>query len=94
MRSGIKDDGWRWVFGMLAAYGLRGHEVYKADLADFPTVRIPQDTKNGRAVSCGPCILSGQNNGSWQTEAMPPLRNIPSYTNGQLGTKHLSFLSD
>ncbi|MEM9005493.1 MAG: integrase, partial [Cyanobacteria bacterium P01_F01_bin.86] len=46
-RSQIKDDGWRWLYGMLAAYGLRPHEAYKVDLADFPTVRVPPDTKTG-----------------------------------------------
>lgn len=28
----IKDDAWRWVYGMLAAYGLRNHEVFRLDL--------------------------------------------------------------
>ncbi|MCX8122505.1 MAG: site-specific integrase [Oscillatoriaceae bacterium SKW80] len=27
----IKNDAWRWVFGMLATYGLRPHEVFRLD---------------------------------------------------------------
>ncbi|MBW4642939.1 MAG: site-specific integrase [Goleter apudmare HA4340-LM2] len=28
----IKNDSWRWVYGMMAAYGLRNHEVFYVDL--------------------------------------------------------------
>jgi integrase len=90
MRSGIKDDGWRWVFGMLAAYGLRGHEVYKADLVDFPTVRIPTDTKTG-ARFVWPLYPEWAEKWELGNRSWPPLRNIPSYTNGQLGTKTAKF---
>lgn len=58
MRAGIKDDGWRWLFGMLAAYGLRGHAAYKVDLADFPTVRVLPDTKTGARFVCRSILRS------------------------------------
>ncbi|MEM1279914.1 MAG: integrase [Cyanobacteria bacterium P01_H01_bin.152] len=89
-RNGIKDSGWRWVFGMLAAYGLRGHEVYKADLADFPTVRIPPDTKTG-ARFCWPLFPEWAKKWKLMDRSLPPLRDIPNYTNGQLGTKTSKF---
>lgn len=31
----ISDPGWRWLYGMLATYGLRGHEVFHLDTVDF-----------------------------------------------------------
>lgn len=89
-RSQIANPGWRWVYGMLAAYGLRGHEVYKADLADFPTVRIPQDTKTG-ARFVWPLFPEWAKKWELAARVWPPLRNIPSYTNGQLGTKTAKF---
>ncbi|MGD1905673.1 MAG: hypothetical protein ACFB0C_06720 [Leptolyngbyaceae cyanobacterium] len=46
-RQVITDPGWQWVYGMIAAYGLRPHEVYQVDLLDFPTVRVPDSTKTG-----------------------------------------------
>ncbi|MCC5603853.1 site-specific integrase [Nostoc favosum] len=33
--SEIKDPKWQWVFGMLATYGLRNHEVFFLDLKDL-----------------------------------------------------------
>ncbi len=27
----IEDEAWRWVYGMLATYGLRNHEVFRLD---------------------------------------------------------------
>ena len=92
VRSQIRDPGWRWVFGMLAAYGLRGHEVYKADLADFPTVRIPPDTKTG-ARFVWPLFPEWAERWELAKRTWPPLENIPNYTNGQLGTKTAKFFS-
>lgn len=46
-----RGSGWQWIFGMLAAYGLRPHEVFKLDMAEFPIIRVGEDTKTGyRAV--------------------------------------------
>jgi hypothetical protein len=36
----IEDKAWRWVFGIIATYGLRPHEVFHVDTKDFPTIRI------------------------------------------------------
>lgn len=38
---------WQWVYGMMATYGLRNHEVFRADLSDFELLRIPPETKTG-----------------------------------------------
>lgn len=39
-RDSLKGSPWRWVAGMLACYGLRGHEVFRLELSDFPVVRV------------------------------------------------------
>lgn len=31
----IKNDGWQWVYGMIATFGLRGHEVFYLDIEDL-----------------------------------------------------------
>lgn len=90
MRSQIKDPGWRWLFGMLAAYGLRGHEAYKVDLVDFPTVRVPEDTKTG-ARFVWPLYPEWAVKWKLNERMLPPLADIPNYTNGQLGTKTAKF---
>lgn len=39
-RESIKSDSWRWLFGVLAAYGVRSHEVFRLGWEDFPVVRV------------------------------------------------------
>lgn len=46
-RATIKDEGWRYIYGLLATYGLRPHEVWYLDLTDFPIVRVREGTKTG-----------------------------------------------
>jgi integrase len=38
---------WRWVYGMMAAYGLRNHEAFRLDLKDFPIIQVAENTKTG-----------------------------------------------
>jgi integrase len=45
---------WQWIYGMMATYGLRNHEVFRLDLAEFPIVQILDDTKTGFR-ECWPC---------------------------------------
>lgn len=42
-----EDRSWGWVYGMLATYGLRNHELFHLDLSKFPDVRVLQHTKTG-----------------------------------------------
>lgn len=44
---------WRWVYGMMATYGLRNHEIFHLQL-DFPRISIGQHTKTG-AREVWPC---------------------------------------
>ncbi len=42
---------WKYIFGLMATYGLRNHEALKADVSALSVggvvIRIPQDTKTG-----------------------------------------------
>jgi integrase len=49
-RATIKDDWWRWSFGVMAAYGLRNHEIFHLDLSDFPKLRVLDAAKTGYRV--------------------------------------------
>lgn len=56
----IKDEAWRWVYGMLATYGLRNHEVFRLDLnaiakGDY-IVNVGENSKTGsrRVWPCYP----------------------------------------
>lgn len=51
--EGISSPGWRWVYGMLATYGLRPHEVFKLASdrglgSSTGKVTILEDSKTGR----------------------------------------------
>lgn len=47
MRESLTEEGWRWVFGIMICYGLRNHEVFFLDTAEFPDVRVRDDSKTG-----------------------------------------------
>ena len=48
------NPGWRWIYGMLATYGLRDHEVFQVDtsrLHEAPhVVEVLDDSKTGGTV--------------------------------------------
>lgn len=48
----LKNPAWRWFYGMLAAYGLRPHEVFRIDFAQLGKgeriVQVLDQTKTGR----------------------------------------------
>lgn len=54
----IANPGWRWVYGMMACYGLRPHECFRLHLEDFsiasPIVAVDENTKTG-ARRVWPC---------------------------------------
>jgi integrase len=45
VRDGLKHEGWQWILGMIACYGLRPHEVFLAELAEFPVIVVPDTNK-------------------------------------------------
>ena len=52
----INNPQWRWIFGMLATYGLRPHEIYHLDCSAISkgVVRVLANTKTGERT-CYPC---------------------------------------
>lgn len=56
--KGLKNPGWRWVFGVMACYGLRNHEVFRVvpeSISVAPgVVRITDDSKSQRLRSVYP----------------------------------------
>lgn len=94
-RETIKNEGWRWVYGMVAAYGLRPHEVFHVDLYDFPTVRIDDDTKtNARFIY--PIYPEWVEQWDLRNVRLPQLKVIKEGDNTKIGTKVSKFfyLSD
>lgn len=55
---GIKQPGWKWVYGMLATYGLRPHEIFNLDVERFnrktEALRVFDTTKTGQRLAY-PC---------------------------------------
>ncbi|MEH2467494.1 site-specific integrase [Nostoc sp.] len=54
----IESESWRWVYGMLATYGLRNHEVFRLDNAAISRgdyiINISENSKTG-SRSVWPC---------------------------------------
>jgi integrase len=49
--NGINNPQWRWVFGMLATYGLRPHEVFNIDInSDFPVIEVLKGKTKDRKI--------------------------------------------
>jgi len=47
--EGIKDPQWKYVFGLMAIYGLRPHECWLHDL-ELPNISVHDETKTGRRL--------------------------------------------
>lgn len=47
VRNNVQNPAWRWVYGMMATYGLRNHEVFHLDMSDFPRIKVLETTKTG-----------------------------------------------
>jgi integrase len=48
--SAMPDNLWAWIYGMMAVYGLRNHEIFFVDLADFPVIFVEKGKTNERYV--------------------------------------------
>jgi len=49
-RGLISNPSYQWVYGMMATYGLRNHEIFRIKSYDFPEITIGEDTKTGSRV--------------------------------------------
>lgn len=89
-REQIRSPGWRWVYGILAAYGLRGHEVFRIDISEFPTVWVPDNTKTGERFVF-PLYPEWVSQWNLKEIVLPNLQNIDAASNEKLSTKVSGF---
>jgi integrase len=50
-RDRVPSPAWRWVYGMIATFGLRPHEVFFCEFNDEYSVRISAETKTGSRIA-------------------------------------------
>jgi integrase len=50
-RNKIPNHNWQWVYGMMAAFGLRPHEVFRCEFIDSLRLKVYQDTKTGSRIT-------------------------------------------
>jgi integrase len=89
----ISNPAWQWVAGMLAAYGLRNHEVFRLDLKDFPVVRVLYGKTGSRIV----LPLYPEWADAWELKnvQLPNLSsNWEDYSNAKLGNKVSGWFYD
>jgi integrase len=49
-RDRIPNAGWQWVYGMMAAFGLRPHECFLCEFIDDLRLRVFNETKTGSRI--------------------------------------------
>ncbi|HEY9643506.1 MAG TPA: hypothetical protein V6C57_23660 [Coleofasciculaceae cyanobacterium] len=93
MYSKIKNPGWKWIFGVLAVYGLRNHEAFFLDISGInkglQTVQVLEGKTGPRVVY--PCLGEG-----WDIDLS--CRFLPSikwqeYSHNKIGTKVSAWFS-
>lgn len=92
VREALTNPGWRWVFGMMATYGLRNHEVFHIDMGAWPRVQVLESTKTG-AREVWPCYPEWPE--LWQLDqvVLPPVQlDRPNQRLGSSVTHYLSPL--
>lgn len=89
-RAAIDNPAWRWVFGMMACYGLRNHEVFHLDLSLFPRVQVLESTKTG-AREVWPCYPEWADEWALGVRLLPPVDLARS--NPRLGHSVTRYLS-
>jgi integrase len=82
-RDSIDNEAWRWVFGAIAVYGLRNHEVFHLDLSEFPMARVLKSKTGERFIY--PLYPEWADVWLLYNKTLPNID--PSYSNAKLGTK-------
>lgn len=90
VRNNVQNPAWKWVYGMMATYGLRNHEVFHLDLVNFPRIQVLETTKTG-AREVWPCYPEWA--AEWELEKvlLPPVELDRS--NQALGHSVTRYLS-
>jgi integrase len=94
----IKNPGWRWVVGAIAAYGLRSHEAIRLEVLDFPAdrhshptvatclkMRVSENSKTGDRI-VRPLRAEWAEDWKLGEIILPDFESI-DVDNGKLGTK-------
>lgn len=87
----FNDPGWRWIYGMLATYGLRDHEVFRLDISRMRepphVVEILENSKTGGRLVY-PCPSSWVERFKLWDMKLPKFRTQPdSIDNNAVGEK-------
>ncbi len=89
-RELITNPAWRWVYGVMACYGLRNHEAFRLDLSQFPIAQVGDNSKTGKR-EIWPCYPE------WATEWELNQVQLPELnlnrTNKELGGQVTKYLS-
>lgn len=83
-RLAVTNEAWRWVFGVVACYGLRPHEAFHLEMSDFPVVEVGADTKTGDRIVYPLYPEWAQ---SWELEQVKLPNFQKGHSNAALGSK-------
>lgn len=89
-REKVPNPAWRWVYGMMATYGLRNHECFKVDLSEFPIVYVLEETKTG-SREVWPCYPEWAEDWGLNKPLLPDIDL--TRTNTLIGNSVTSYLS-
>ena len=92
-RLKIPDPGWRWIYSMIAAYGIRPHEAFHLDLSNFPEIQVPERSKTGDRYVY-PLYPEWAESWNLTNCQLPGLHDINSYSNTKLGAKAAGYFYD
>lgn len=91
-RNNVQNPAWKWVYGMMATYGLRNHEVFHLDLEQFPRLRVLETTKTGER-EVWPCYPEWAKEWELDRVLLPPVElNRSNQALGHSVTRYLSPL--
>lgn len=75
----IKQPAWRWIIGLIATYGLRGHEAFLIDLSQFPKIEVLDGKTGPRMVQ--PLYPEWAHRWNLKNKIMPMRRKYTEETN-------------
>ena len=87
VQQSVSDPGWAWIIGMLAAYGLRNHEVFKLDLSQFPNIRVEPTNKTRSSRLIYPLYPEWAERWKLGDRVLPNVQIRPGMGNSALGAK-------
>ncbi|UBF27449.1 hypothetical protein K9N68_05750 [Kovacikia minuta CCNUW1] len=87
--NSIKNPAWKWVYGMLATYGMRPHEIFRLDVQRYnhstEVLRVFEETKTGTRLVY-PCLPVWRERFELWNVQYPKIR-VEGRNNNDLGEK-------